>query len=257
NKAIRAVFKKIDPKIKFSADDIVLKGSHKIDFKNSSESRKNNIRTALKALDGIVIMPNQTISFNEITGERNETNGYMKAKTIKNGTFIPEFGGGVCQVSTTLYNAAILSGLDIIEVNPHSLPVSYEKPCFDAMVNMGSSDLKIRNNTELPIIIATSDKNDSCLINIYGVKNKYLIVRKSEIINDFIQFQKIKTKNYKEYGYNEPLKKNEEILISNGKKGYRAVGILEYYKDGVLIKTEKIRDNIYNPTKEVLLVGDD
>lgn len=254
-KIIKLKFNEIKPEFDINECEIFLKGSYKTSFKNSNNSRKNNIKTALKSLDGVVIMPNEQISFNRTTGERNEKNGYQKAKTIKNGIFVPEFGGGVCQVSTTLYNTCLLANLEIVEVNPHSLPVSYEKPCFDAMVNMGTSDLVVKNNTDKPIIIATSSSNDECLINVYGVKNKFKIVRKSEIIDNFIHFDKIKTQNYELYGFDKPLKEGEEIVVCKGKEGFEAIGVLEYYIDDVLVKTEVIRKDIYKPTKEVVLVG--
>ena len=113
----------------------ILRGSFKTYYGSSSSSRKNNIRRALACFDGIVLNPGETLSFNSTTGARGEDNGYEKAKIIKNGTFVEEFGGGVCQVSTTIYNSALLADLEIIEVHPHSLPVSYIEPCFDAMVN--------------------------------------------------------------------------------------------------------------------------
>lgn len=236
--------------------DFILKSSYKTTFINSVESRKNNIKVALSKFDGVVLKPNDVLSFNKTTGVRNEENGYKKAKIIKNGTYYNEYGGGVCQVSTTIYNAALLAGLEILEVHPHSLPISYEKPCFDAMVNTGSSDLIIKNNTDGDIIFATSNKNDICLVNIYGKKNEYDIVRKSEKIMEFENYVKETSSDYKKYGFEKPLNKGEEVVVSYGKPGYKAVGILEYYKNGVLIKTKKIRENIYNPTKQVVLVSD-
>jgi len=154
------------------------------EFSNSKKERKHNIRTALNSLDGITINPNEIFSFNRVVGERNNKNGYMQAKIISNGKFIDDFGGGVCQVSTTLYNAALIAGLDIVEVHSHSLKIGYVEPGFDSMVNSGSSDLKIKNNTGFPIIIATSSKNDKCKISLYGINNdfKYDRVYKSEII---------------------------------------------------------------------------
>jgi len=233
----------------------ILRGSYKTNYKNSSESRKNNIIKALNKLDGVIIEPNESISFNKLTGERSEKNGYLKAKTIKNGTFYEEFGGGVCQVSTTFYNAAILANLEIIEVHPHSLPVGYIEPCFDAMVNSGSSDLIVKNNTEYPVIIATSSKNDECLVNIYGIENEYEIKRISKKVEEINVYDKEIIYDYRKVGLSNPLKKGEIKVISYSKPGFKARGILEYYKDGVLIKTKDLRENIYNPTKEVVLVG--
>ena len=212
-------------------DKIFLRGSFKTSFYNSSESRKNNIKTALKSLDGVIIEPGEIFSFNNTTGERNKENGYQKAKTIKNGSFYEEFGGGVCQVSSTLYNAFLLSDVEIIEVHPHSLPVSYVEPCFDAMVNMGSSDLRIKNNTKEPIIIACSDKNDECLINVYGLRNDFEIKKVSKKTGDILDFETEIIRDYRLVGLDKPMNKGESKVISNGKPGYKAIGYLEYYKD--------------------------
>ncbi len=232
-----------------------LRGGFQTTFATSSAERKHNIELALSCLDGKIVMPNETMSFNKTTGARGESGGYQKAKIIKNGMFVTEFGGGVCQVSSTLYNACLLSDLEIVEVHPHSLPVSYVAPCFDAMVNSGSADLVIKNTTGYPIIIATSLDNDTCKINIYGCKNNYKIVRNSEKIEDLLQITTEKTKNYKDFGLTSPLEKGEERVISSGKPGYKAVGKLLYYQNGVLVKTQKIRENTYAPTKRVVLVG--
>ena len=241
--------------VDYYKDKMQLKGTYKTYFNSSSDSRKNNIRQALSSLDGKIIMPDETLSFNNITGDRTDENGYMKANTIKNGSFFQEFGGGVCQVSSTFYNAALLANLDIIEVHPHSLPVSYVEPCFDAMVNTGSSDLKIKNNTKYPVIIACSSKNDTCLINIYGEENSFDIKRVSEKIESIENFEYKIINDYKLVGLDQPINKGETKIISRGKPGFKAIGMLEYYKDGVLFKTKKIRMDTYKPTNEVILEG--
>lgn len=165
----------------------VLRSEFVTNFKNSSLERKNNIKIALKSLDGIILKPNEVFSFNNIVGVRTEENGYKNAKIISKGKFIDSVGGGVCQVSTTLYNCALLSGLEIIEVNSHSLKVSYIEPGFDSMVNMGCSDLKFKNNTDYPIIITTSSVDDLCKVVIYGIKNNC----KYERISEYIENEKL------------------------------------------------------------------
>lgn len=232
-----------------------LKSEFKTYYGSSSPERKNNINVSLKKLDGIVINPGEILSFNDLTGIRNEKNGYQKAKIIKQGSFSQEYGGGVCQVSTTLYNCALLADLEIVEVNPHSLPVSYIEPSFDAMVNSGSSDLKIKNTTNMPIYIATCGDNEYCKICMYGVQNVYKIRKKSKKTHIFADFEKIETTDYKAYGLDQPLPENEKKIISVGKEGYESIGVLEYYIDDVLVKTKQIRKNKYNPTKQVVLVG--
>ncbi|MBQ8614960.1 MAG: VanW family protein, partial [Clostridia bacterium] len=124
-----------------------LRSDFSTDISSSNEDRKHNIKNALASLNKIEIAPNEIFSFNKIVGRRTAENGYREAKIIVNNEFVDGIGGGVCQVSTTLYNSALLAGLEIVEANKHSKQVSYIKAGFDAMVNFGSSDLKFRNNT--------------------------------------------------------------------------------------------------------------
>lgn len=232
-----------------------LRGSFETDFSSSSVSRKHNIKKALSNFDGLMLNPGESFSFNNITGARTEENGYQKAKIIKNGTFVPEFGGGVCQVSTTIYNAAVLSDLEIVESHPHSLPVSYVDASFDAMVSGGSSDLVIRNNQEYPIIFAVSSQNDKCKVCVYGSVNPYKIVRKSEKINENLHFDTVYSDDYLAYGKDNSPLRGEKWLISSGKPGFTAQSKLFYYKNGVLCKTKSLRRDVYRPVKEVYLVN--
>lgn len=222
-------------------------------FETSSFERKNNIKVALEAFDGFVLEDGEILSFNEITGERNEKAGYMPAKIISGGTFKEGFGGGVCQVSTTLYNACLLAGLEILEVHNHSLPVSYIEPSFDAMVNIGSSDLVVRNNSGGKIIFTTSSKGDICKVKIFGKPNEFKITRFSEKIK-IIKAEKEEiitdSKKAEEFG----VLVGEEKRISFAKDGFCSNGYLNFYdKQGGLVKTQKIRSNTYNPTRGIIV----
>ena len=124
-----------------------LRSSFFTTFYSSKEERVNNIEIASKSIDGIMIESGGEFSFNKVVGERSEKRGYKKAVAIIKGEFTESVGGGVCQVSSTLYNAVILADLKIVEYHPHSLPVSYVAPSFDAMVSWGYADLRFENNT--------------------------------------------------------------------------------------------------------------
>ena len=234
-------------------DDYCERGSFSTNFKNSSFERKNNIRVALEKFDGVILDEGEVLSFNAVTGERNESGGYMQAKIISGGTFVSGFGGGVCQVSTTLYNACLLAGLEILEVHNHSLPVSYVESSFDAMVNAGSSDLVIRNNTGGKIIITTSFLGDCCTVKIFGKENNFKIKRVSEKIKTLpAKIERVET-DYKKFGL-ENLAVGEEKRISYAKDGFISKGYLEYYDErGNKVKTEKIRECKYNPTEGVVV----
>lgn len=255
NRKVNITLREREYKNKIISKDEFLKISEfSTEFSSSSEERKNNIRVALERFDGIILEEGEVLSFNSTTGDRNKQSGYLPAKIISGGTFIEGYGGGVCQVSTTIYNASLLAGLEILEVHSHSLPVSYVEPCFDAMVNSGTSDLIIKNNTKGKIIITTSSKNSTCKVTIFGKECEYKIKRISEKTKTIPSDKDdvIET-DYKKYGLNN-LEIGEEKKISYAKDGFSANGYLQYYdKNGKLIKTKKIRESIYNPTRGVVV----
>lgn len=138
-------------------------------FDSSNISRTSNIRLASNKLNGTVLEAGKTLSFNDIVGARVKERGFLPAKIIENGEFVEGVGGGVCQVSTTLYNAAVLSGLKISEYHPHSLAVGYVPPSRDAMVSGTSCDLKITNPFSCPVFIRAKTVWGSVTFDIYGL----------------------------------------------------------------------------------------
>ncbi len=167
--AINIVKKDIQPSIvnqDITAIDCVL-ASFVTEF-NNDQNRTDNIILASRIMDGTIIMPGNIFSFNQIIGERNLENGFKKAPVIINGYIHQDVGGGICQVATTLYNASLLAGLEIIERSPHSIPVKYAPHGLDATVFYGQIDLKIKNNMSNPVIINSVTANNDLEINIYG-----------------------------------------------------------------------------------------
>lgn len=118
-------------------------------------SQRLNAVLALQRIDGVVIAPGQTFSFNKAVGSWSRDRGYVKAPVSYNGTLIRSYGGGVCQASTTLYNVALIAGLTIIERNRHHFAPHYVPPGRDAAVAYESIDLRFRNDFSFPIKIRT------------------------------------------------------------------------------------------------------
>ena len=154
---------------------IVKRSEYSTNFEDNAP-RENNITLALESFDGLVIQPNERISFNKVVGKRNATRGFQEAKIIIDGEFVPGIGGGVCQASTTLFNAVLLSGLKIAESHNHSLPISYVPLGRDAMVS-SAADLEFINNTDSPLYIESKvidkGKTNTALVRIYGEAPKY------------------------------------------------------------------------------------
>lgn len=246
--------KKISPTV--TAEDnktlTFLRGRFSTDYSRSTEARKNNIALALKKINGVVIKKGGQFSFNATVGNRTRLNGYETSKIIVGGKYVDGVGGGVCQVSTTLYNAALLSGVDIDEANGHSLPPSYVEPSFDAMVNSGSCDLKFSNNTGGDLFIRTVCDGKIATVEFYGKKNPYRIVRKSvithrgevpadEIITDY------------EGKYFSPEDESGTLTrVKTGLAGLESEGYLLYYQDGTLRFTRRIRRDKYLPIRGIL-----
>lgn len=145
-------------------------------------SRAHNIALAAQKIDGTVLEAGETFSFNETVGARTKKNGFENAPIIQDGAFTPGIGGGVCQVSTTVYNAALLAGMQVSEYHPHSLAVGYVEPSFDAMVNGSECDLKFINRTGGKIYLTAKAKSGTLTIAVYGVSEGVSYERKSVVL---------------------------------------------------------------------------
>lgn len=133
-----------------------------------SKQRSNNILLASAAINNTVIWPNQVFSFNEVVGPRTPERGYEPAPVILMGANNYDYGGGVCQVSSTVYNAALEAKLKILERHPHSKPVHYVPKDRDAAVAYGGNDLRFLNQTSGPIIIKSQVSEGRVWVSILG-----------------------------------------------------------------------------------------
>ncbi|MCD7728959.1 MAG: VanW family protein [Clostridia bacterium] len=151
----------------------VLLSSFTTYFDGSNADRAHNIALAARRISGCVLRPEGVFSFNESVGARTKERGFKIAKVIMGGRYVYGIGGGVCQVSTTLYNAALLAGLKVTEYHPHSLPVSYVSPSRDAMVSGTYCDLKCKNISDCPVYIRVLTGNNYVRCEIYGKSSGY------------------------------------------------------------------------------------
>lgn len=130
-------------------------------------NRVHNLWLAAGAINAYTLYPNAEFSFNAVVGDRTEARGYRSAKIIADGAFVEGVGGGVCQVSTTLYNAAMLAGLTQVEVHRHSLAVSYVAPSRDAMVSTWS-DMRFANPYDYPVYLYSGVAKGRVTVRVYG-----------------------------------------------------------------------------------------
>lgn len=139
---------------------------------DGNSNRNNNISQACDNINGTILEPGEVFSFNEVVGQRTYENGFLTATVIAGGQYEQGLGGGICQVSTTLYNAALKTDLEIVERHSHAWPSDYISPGLDATVDWPALDLKFKNDTDYQIVIlAWWDPSDyTCNAEIYGRK---------------------------------------------------------------------------------------
>lgn len=240
------------PFYRLKPQDLTIRSEFYTTFANSSLERKANIKLATSFINGTFLDVGEEFSFNQVVGYRTEKRGFKMAHIIANGEFVEGVGGGVCQVSTTLYNAVLLADLRVTEVHHHSLPVSYVAPSFDAMVNSGTADLKFVNSTANPMIVYATATDSQVKFTIYGEPLDKVVERESKVLERL----KVDTEYLIDSCKRFPdLYAGEQKVIRWGKAGLISEGYLVYRKNGKIIARKKIRKDKYNSTKNVIVKG--
>lgn len=218
-------------------------------FVGSSIGRLENINLSAAAINGTILMPGDTFSFNDIVGQTTLEKGYKKAPAISNGNIVNELGGGICQVSSTLYNAVLRTGLNAVERRPHSKPVSYVPLGLDATISFGSIDYKFKNTFDYPLYIESYTEDNMLYTNIYS---------HSQLMdNEFI----IESNIYKTipslitYQYDSKLSPDQTSIIKQGSRGYKVKSYRKTYKNSELVNTELIADDSYPASPTIYKIG--
>lgn len=133
-----------------------------------TSNRRSNISLAVKAIDNKVLLPGETFSYNDTLGKRTTEKGYKEAGAYSDGSVVQEVGGGICQVSSTLFAAVLETNLEIVQRRNHSMTVSYMPMGLDATVSWGGPDLKFKNNRKYPIKISASYNGGKIYVEILG-----------------------------------------------------------------------------------------
>ena len=139
-------------------------------FGAGTKGRITNITLASKSCDGVILMPGEIFSFNDALGERTVERGYKEATVYVNNSSTKGIGGGICQVSSTLFAAALYADLEIVERTNHSLAVGYLPLGMDAAVSWGTLDFRFRNNTDYPIRLSVTYEKGNINVEIWGTK---------------------------------------------------------------------------------------
>lgn len=223
-------------------------GSYTTSFATSSANRSSNIALATKALDGMVLMPGDEFSFNKTVGERTVDRGYKTAGAYVAGKTVDQVGGGICQVSSTLYNTVLLSNLEIVERRNHQMTVSYVPVGRDATVNWGTTDFRFKNNTKYPVKLAGTVSGKKVTISMVGT------------LEDPDQNVKIETNTVSVLTPGEEIIEDPEKEVGftetdKGSNGYIVEATRVVYSGDTVVKREALTKSRYNPTNNVTTIG--
>lgn len=207
----------------------------------ANKNRNTNVRLSAEAINGTVIGPGEEFSFNGVVGQRTEAKGYKGAAAYNNGEVVQEIGGGVCQVSTTLYNAVFRAGLEITYRRSHTFEPNYVTPGQDATVSWEQPDFKFRNTSSTAIGLKASYADQKVTVSVYGIP----------ILEEGVKWD-LESKKVEEldppapvYEEDQTLEPGVEVQKSAGSKGSRWETYKVVYKDGVEVSRERDHKTTY------------
>ena len=237
----------------------VLRGKKTTNFKGSTNNRKYNIRKGVGLISGTILHPGDEFSTNGTLGVRNKANGWKLAGAYNTGAVVQEYGGGVCQLSSTLYNAAVMADMEITFRQNHSMPVSYISKGLDATINSVGNliDFKFKNSSKSDVIIIGYTEGNELTFEIYGIP----LIEESDGEYDQVKISKPKSKGTiypsgeiieeidysKKPGYREKVQGRQNGSIWETNK--------EFYLNGELVKSEFLARSTYKAFAGKYIVG--
>lgn len=228
---------------------------------SSTDNRNENVRVALERLNGLQLVVGEQLSFNKVAKRRTPENGYQEALEIQYGEYVMGYGGGVCQVSTTLYQAVMRAGLEVVERKPHAQPPNYCEKAQDATVADDKTDFVFKNSTGGPlhitgrIVNGDNGKPKYCEISFYGIppSEEFTYQLESKLVEEVPIPDEPIVKRDKEQEYVTYV--GEEKVVDKGRKGYKVALYRLKMKDGMEVEREFIHEDYYKEKAPTVYVG--
>lgn len=226
-----------------------LLGTYSTKYDASDKDRTTNLKLAVQKINDKVVLPGETFSYNKTLGERTIAAGYKNAKVYESGQVVDGIGGGICQISSTLYNSVLFADLEIVERRNHQFVTSYTPAGRDATVVYGQTDFKFKNNRDYAVKIQASISNGIATVSIYGIKtdNDYTISFKHKQVSSIPYTVKYVDDNTLPVGTEKVKQKG-----ANGK-------IVETYivksLNGKVVSTELLSKDTYSAMQRIILRG--
>ncbi len=215
----------------------------------SDVDRSTNLRLACQKINGTVLLAGETFSYNKVVGERTISAGYKNAKIYEAGQVVDGLGGGICQISSTLYNAVLYANLEIVERRNHQFVTSYVPAGRDATVVYGSTDFKFKNTRQYPIRVVATANAGIATVSIYGIKeeNEYTFKFNTKTIST-IPYQT-------QYIDDSTLPQGSEVVKQKGANGLITETYISKYLDGKLISTQLLSRDTYSAMTRIVRRG--
>ncbi len=235
-------------------------------LKGRTTNQRHNARLAARALDGRVVPPGGVFSFNRAVQSWSADQGYVKALVSYDGELVRAYGGGVCQTSTTLYNAALLAGLPIEERHPHVFVPGYIPPGRDAAVAYPGIDLRFRNPHSWPIRIRAGVRGDRLEVRLMGARRAAAVARlSSQVLLVATPARLTRVRHRKETKGSERASSGGAInssagrayLRSAGATGYRVVTCRVFSQAGRELRRERLSDDTYPAMNRIIALTRD
>ncbi|WP_182914440.1 VanW family protein [Paenibacillus sp. 1011MAR3C5] len=220
------------------------------DFSSSAEGRSHNVSVTAKTLDDWYLKPDEVFAYSELIAKAEKEHTYREAPVILNGKFVPGIGGGICQVSSTLYQAILRAGLDIEERRNHSLPVAYLPLGHDATYATDAIDFKFRNTTGKGLLIRTSVENKKLTIKLFGTMPSN---ESYEIESVTLETVSPKTQQ----SVNPALPVGKTVVVEKGKPGYIVETYRTHLRDGKAVSRERVSKDTYRAQPTLIETGPD
>lgn len=217
----------------------------------SNVNRSTNLVIAANKINGTVLLPGEVFSYNKVVGKRTVEEGYKDAKIYADGGVVDGLAGGICQISSTLYNAVLLANLEIVERRNHSYTTSYVAAGRDATVVYGAIDFQFKNSRNYPIKIEASVKSGVAEFKIHGMNepNEYEI-KILPVTTASIPYSV-------QYVKNPALAPGTQVVTQSGHAGYKVTTYIEKRLNGAVVSKEVLSNDIYSPMKTIINVAAD
>ena len=227
--------------------DLLASFSTKYDASNTN--RSTNMELAGQKINELVLMPGEEFSYNKVVGKRTPEAGFKPAGVYEGGKVVTGYGGGICQVSSTLYNTVVLANLEILERKNHQFLTGYVAAGRDATVNYGTIDFRFRNSRKYPVKIICNVSNGICEVKLYGAKEEveYIVKIESKVTGSIPY-----TTSYEE---NPNMEIGQERVIQSGANGCRSIAYKILILNGSVVSQEVLSEDTYSAMNRIIQRG--